>query len=279
MYSVEYLASLENQHTTRHFREIENAGFLALNQYCPILKSMLNYAYIKNGWYTVLTNNEIISRLFSMSDEKYRDFEAKLAPTLNKDTVIGVRTPKLKNLAKEMLAGDYAEFLSDVPHKYFEENQLHAFIISGIKDFGACMDEVCRLLPFVDNWATCDQLIPKVFAKNREKLLPYINKWLDSGHTYTVRFGVGCLMRYFTDSEFNISYPEKVASINTDDYYINMMCAWYFATALTKQYNSIIPFFKERKLNKWVHNKAIQKAVESFRVKDEQKAYLKTLKY
>ncbi len=226
-----------------------------------------------------MTNAEIVVNLFSTQDGKYREFQARLIPTVAKDTIIGVRTPELKSMAKEMLKGDYQGFLDCVPHKYFEENQLHAFIVSGIKDFDICINEVCRFLPFVDNWATCDQLIPKVFSNNKEKLLSYIDKWLVSEHTYTVRFGVGALMRYFTDDEFDISYPQKVAAINTDDYYINMMCAWFFATALTKQYESIIPFFTERKLSAWVHNKAIQKARESFRVPEEQKEYLKTLKY
>ena len=182
-------------------------------------------------------------------------------------------------MAKEILAaGNYEDFISDLPHKYFDENQLHAFIISGIKDFDLCIDEVCKFLPFVNNWATCDQMSPKVFKRNKDKLLPYIYEWLKSKETYTVRFGIGMLMEHFTDADFSPEYPKLVANVHSDEYYINMMCAWYFATALAKQYDSIIPYFEKGLLDTAVHNKAIQKARESYRVKEEQKEYLKTLK-
>ncbi|MBR5922929.1 MAG: DNA alkylation repair protein [Clostridia bacterium] len=226
-----------------------------------------------------MNKTAIQKRLYAESDAKYRDLASKLTPTLKADTIIGVRTPALRSIAKEILAtGDYEDFLSDLPHKYFDENQLHAFIISGIKDFDLCIGEVCKFLPFINNWATCDQMSPKVFAKNKEKLLPYIYNWVKSKDTYTVRFGVGMLMAHYLDGDYKAEYPKTVAAIHSDEYYVNMMCAWYFATALAKQYKSVIPYFEKRKLDKWVHNKAIQKARESYRVGDAEKEYLKTLK-
>ncbi len=221
----------------------------------------------------------IQEKLFSLQDEKYRDFQAKLIPGYDASTMIGVRTPELKKLAKEMVKNEgIQEFLSDLPHKYFDENQLHAFIISEIKDYEKCMAEVEIFLPYVDNWATCDQLSPKVFKKHTEKLLVKIKEWMTSDKTYTVRFGIGMLMQYFLDDRFKTEYPEAVAKIRSEEYYINMMIAWYFATALAKQYEAVLPFIEKRSLDKWTHNKAIQKAVESCRVSDDRKAYLRTLK-
>ena len=170
------------------------------------------------------------------------------------------------------------EFLHSVPHKYFDENQLHAFILAEIKDFGVCLEEVKSFLPYIDNWATCDQLSPKVFKKYCKELLTHIKEWIRSDKTYTVRFGIGMLMEHFLDEDFTPAYPEMVAEIRSEEYYINMMTAWYFATALAKQYEQVIPFIENKKLDDWTHNKAIQKAVESYRITDDQKVYLKGLK-
>ena len=226
-----------------------------------------------------MTVEGIRERLFELQDEKYRDFQQGLIPTVERKEFIGIRTPALRKLAKELYkAGDLDEFFKDLPHKYFDENQLHAFAISEIKDFDECMKALEEFLPFVDNWATSDQMSPKVFKKNKEELFSHIKKWLGSDHTYTVRFGIGMLMQHFLDEDFDLSYPEMVAEIRSDEYYINMMIAWYFATALAKQYESILPFIEEKRLSPWTHNKAIQKSVESYRITDEQKTYLRRLK-
>ncbi len=226
-----------------------------------------------------MLREEILSELFNKQDIKYRDFQIKLIPTKTVDDMIGVRTPELKKYAKELLKReDVGEFLDILPHEYFDEDQLHAFIISGIRDYDKCMTEVIRFLPYVDNWATCDQLSPKVFKKNRTDLLKQIKKWIKSKETYTVRFAIGMLMGHFLDEDFDITYPEMVAKVRSDEYYINMMIAWYFATALAKQYDTILPFIAEKRLEKWTHNKAIQKSVESNRISPEQKEYLKSLK-
>ena len=223
--------------------------------------------------------DEIRNELFGMQDVKYRDFQAKLVPTVEPETVIGVRTPQLRKYAGVLLKrDDVQEFLNDLPHKYFDENQLHAFIISGIKDYGKSMSEVERFLPYVDNWATCDQMSPKVFKKHRSELLMKIKEWISSGETYTIRFGVGMLMEHFLDEDYDPAYPEMVSKVRSDEYYVNMMTAWYFATALAKQYESVLPFIEDKKLDAWTHNKAIQKAVESYRITDDQKSYLKSLK-
>lgn len=222
---------------------------------------------------------EIQAELFQNQDVKYRDFQAKLLPTLDSQTIIGVRTPILRSFAKALYQeGDFADFLNDLPHRYFDENQLHAFLISEIKDFDACMRELNRFLPFVDNWATCDQMSPKVFKKQKDKLLEPIKGWLASPKTYTVRFALGLLMQYFLDEDFDLKYPEMILNIHTEEYYIAMMIAWYFATALAKQYESILPFLEGRRLEAGTHNKTIQKAIESDRISDEQKKYLQTLK-
>ena len=222
---------------------------------------------------------EITNELFKMQDEKYRDFNSKLIPTVDKENMIGVRTPELRKYAKQLVKReDVGEFLHSVPHKYFDENQLHAFILAEIKDFGVCLEEVKNFLPYIDNWATCDQLSPKVFKKYRKELLTHIKEWINSDKTYTVRFSIGMLMEHFLDEDFAPAYPEMVAEIRSEEYYINMMTAWYFATALAKQYEKVLPFIENRKLDTWTHNKAIQKAVESYRITDEQKTYLKGLK-
>ncbi len=217
--------------------------------------------------------------LFGLKDEKYAQMQVKIIPTVDPARIIGVRTPALRDLAKKLAKEETgAAFIKALPHKYFDEDQLHAFIISLEKDFDKCMEEVERFLPFIDNWATCDQLSPKVFAKQPEKLLEHIKKWIASDMTYTVRFGVGMLMQHFLDEKFLPEYADMVAGLRSEEYYINMMRAWYFATALAKQYDAVIPYLEERRLDDWTHNKAIQKSVESYRITDEQKAYLKGLK-
>ncbi|MBQ5591566.1 MAG: DNA alkylation repair protein [Clostridia bacterium] len=218
-------------------------------------------------------------RLSGMQDLKYRDFHSRLMPTVEKELVIGVRTPELRKFAKEFSKTDMAEvFLSVLPHKYYEENNLHAFLICEIKDFDRLITRLNEFLPFVDNWATCDMMRPKIFSKNKEKLLPEIEKWMSSEQPYTVRFGIEMLMIHFLDDSFDIDFPQRVAKIRSDMYYVRMMQAWYFATALAHQYEQILPFIENNVLDEWTHNKAIQKAVESYRVTAEQKEYLKKLK-
>ena len=222
---------------------------------------------------------EIQELLFAKQDIKYRDFQAPLFPGVEKDRFIGVRTPDLKKLAKEIFGSETAnKFIETLPHRYFDENQLHAFIISLIKDYETCLKEVDRFLPYVNNWGTCDQLSPKVFVKHKDKLIIPIKKWLKSKHTYTVRFAIGMLMQHYLDESFKEEYMVMVASIKSEEYYINMMIAWYFATALAKQWDTAVKYIEDKCLDSWAHNKTIQKAVESYRIKDNQKAYLKSLK-
>ena len=221
-------------------------------------------------------HEKIVSDLFAMRDEKFAKFNAGLIPTTESKRVIGVRTTELKKYAKKISNAD--SFLCDLPHEFFEENQIHAFIISNIRDFEKCVKLVDAFLPFVDNWATCDQLIPKIFAKNTDKLLPYIRKWIKSKHTYTVRFAIGLLMRYYTGDKFDSSYADMVVGVHSNEYYINMMRAWYFATALSQNWNDIIGIIENKKLDPWTHNKTIQKSIESYRISDEQKQFLKRLK-
>ncbi len=222
---------------------------------------------------------EIREELFKLQDEKYRDFQVKLIPGKDTDTMIGVRTPDLRKYAKTLGKNDKIEdFLNDLPHKYFDEDQLHAFIISEMKDYGKCMEETEKFLPYVDNWATCDQMSPKIFKKHKTELLEAIKEWIKSDKTYTIRFSIGMLMQHFLDEDFDIAYPEMVAAVRSEEYYVNMMIAWYFATALAKQYETILPFIEGKKLDTWTHNKAIQKSVESYRITPEQKDYLRSLK-
>ena len=226
-----------------------------------------------------MKKTDLYKKLKSCQDLKYRDMQIKIIPSVDPETIIGVRTPELKSMAKEIYkSGDYKDFLKELPHEYFEENQLHAFIISGIKGLNECMEEVETFIPYIDNWATCDQLSPKVFKKNRKELLKHIKKWIKARKTYTVRFGVGMLMEHFLDEDFASEYPEMVSKLRSEEYYINMMIAWYFATAMAKQYEQVIPYIEEKRLDTWTHNKTIQKCVESNRITDEKKAYLKTLK-
>ena len=226
-----------------------------------------------------MNKTNLYRELYDLQDLKYRDMQIKIIPGIEPESVIGVRTPQLRTLAKEILrSGDYKGFLDELPHRYFEENQLQAFLISGIKDVNECMEELEKFLPYVDNWATCDQMSPKIFKKHKEELFTHIQEWISSDKTYTVRFGVGMLMEHFLDDDYDIRYPRMVAGIRSKEYYVNMMIAWYFATALAKQYESILPFIEEKKLDDWTHNKAIQKSVESRRITEEQKTYLKSLK-
>lgn len=222
---------------------------------------------------------EIREQLMELQDEEYRDFQKRLIPGEAADTTIGVRTPALRKLAKKLAKRETIDgFLQDLPHTCFEENQLHAFIIGEEKDFDKCLEQVERFLPYVNNWATCDQFSPKVFGKEPERLLPAICRWISAEPVYTVRFGIGMLMQYFLDEHFQEKYLDWVAEIRSEEYYINMMIAWYFATALAKQYDSTLPYIEKQRLADWTHNKAIQKAIESNRITKEQKTYLRTWK-
>ena len=222
---------------------------------------------------------DIKSRLFALQDTTYRAFTQKLVPNIDPDTVIGVRTPALRQLAKELSGTDEARaFLAVLPHKYFEENTLHGFLIERIKDFGACVAELERFLPYVDNWSTCDQMRPAVFKKHLDALYPLIEQWIASGQTYTVRFGIEMLMTFYLDERFSPEHLTLLTQIQSEEYYVRMMIAWYLATALFKQYDAALPVFERRALPAWTHNKAIQKAIESYRVTDEHKRVLRALK-
>lgn len=220
----------------------------------------------------------ITEKLLSMKDEQYKAFHSKLMPTVDENRVIGIRIPVLRKFAKELSYEQAKEFMSALPHFYYEENNLHAFLIERIGDYDECIKAVNAFLPFVDNWATCDSLRPKVFKKHLPELLEQIKIWITSKETYTVRFGLEMLMCYYLDEAFKPEYLTLAAGVKSEEYYVNMMLAWFFATALAKQYDSAIAFIESNKLDIWVHNKTIQKAVESYRITDEQKVYLKTLK-
>ncbi|MBR4172978.1 MAG: DNA alkylation repair protein [Clostridia bacterium] len=219
---------------------------------------------------------EIQKALFEMQDIKYRDFNAKLIPNIDKSTVIGVRVPQLRKVAEE-IKGNADDFLENLPHKYYDENTLHAFLVSEIKDFQECIEKLNAFLPYVDNWATCDLMSPKCFKKNKGKLLLEIEKWLKADHEYTVRFGIEMLMTHFLDDDFDEKHLEKVSKIKSDKYYINMMIAWYFATALAKKWDSAVKYIENDSLSPWVRKKTVQKARESYRITDVQKEYLKNL--
>lgn len=237
----------------------------------------------------IMENIDITKELFNLQDEQYRNMQIKIIPNIDAERIIGVRTPLLRAFAKDLvkkskssldISRTTTDFLEKLPHEYFDENQLHAFIICEEKDFEKCMNKIERFLPYIDNWATCDQLSPKIFRKqeNRKALLPYIDKWIKSPHCYTIRFAIGLLLQHFLDEEFKEEYLDKAASVRSDEYYVKMMVAWYFATALAKQYDAALPFIEEKRLEKWTHNKAIQKAIESYRVTPEHKEYLRSLK-
>lgn len=218
-------------------------------------------------------------RLFEMQDLEYKAFHSKLMPTVKDEVIIGVRTSKLRKFAKEFAKqAEAKKFLEVLPHTYYEENNLHGMLIEQIRDYEECVSYLDKFLPYIDNWATCDLIAPKVFRKHLQELLLPINEWIHSGSTYAIRFGIETLMRYYLDEEFKIEYACKVVKIRSQEYYVNMMIAWYFATALAKQYEAVIPFLEENRLDTWTHNKTIQKACESYRVTQEHKHYLKTLK-
>lgn len=241
--------------------------------------SILNYKRNKEAYMQI--EQYIQERLFALQDLKYREFHAKLIPTIDFERVIGIRTPALRKLAREVARmPESREFMKILPHFYYEENNLHGFLIEGIKDYEECIEAIEVFLPYIDNWATCDLISPKIFKKHLPELIEKIKEWMASEHTYTIRFGMEMLMRYYLEEDtFLEEYLEMVAAIRSEEYYVNMMIAWYFATALAKQYDAAIPYIEQRKLERWTHNKAIQKAVESYRVSDEQKAYLRSLRW
>ena len=221
----------------------------------------------------------IQERLFQYKDPGYAAFQLKLIPGIPPESVIGVRVPVLREFAKELIKeGTYEVFLEELPHAFYDENMLHALIISGLTEYDACVFETERFLPYIDNWAVCDILSPRAFKKNKNKLICKIRDWTASSHTYTCRFGLGMLMAHYLDSEFREEYLQIPASIHSNEYYVNMMIAWFFATALSKQWDSVFPYFSDGKLDTWVNNKAIQKARESYRITQAQKELLKKYK-
>lgn len=228
---------------------------------------------------SVEVEKEMLNAIFAARDEEYADFTAKLIPNVPRESIIGVRTPQLRRIAKRF--GKNAginEFLSALPHEYHEQNLVHAYIAESIGDFDSAVKTIEAFLPYVTNWAVCDSMTPRIFAKHTGELLPIIKKWLQSAHPYTVRFGLRMLMCFYLEKEFASEINALAGSVCSEEYYVNMMQAWYFATALAKQYDSTVPFVEEHRLSPWVHNKTIQKAVESFRITAEQKAHLKTLR-
>ena len=221
----------------------------------------------------------LYDELVKVKDDAYQEFQAKLVPNIAPETIIGVRTPEMRKIAKEVFESPERDaFLSDLPHKYYEEDLIHFFVIAMIKDLDACVKAVEEFLPYVNCWPVSDQATPRAFKKNHQNLLPYIRKWIASEHVYTARFGIRMLMNEFLGDDFRPEYPELVANKKGDDYYLKMMIAWYFATALTKRYDETVPYFEDRRLDEWVHRKAIQKAVESYRVSEDHKEYLKSLR-
>lgn len=222
---------------------------------------------------------DVKRKLFSLKDEKYKVFHSRLMPTVPSENVIGIRVPVLRSFAKDFSkTPESIVFMKNLPHTYYEENNLHAFLIEGIKDYDTAISETERFLPYIDNWATCDSFKPKVFKKNSLKLIPKINLWLKSSHPYTVRYAIGLLMSYFLDEHFSPGYLDTVASIKSKEYYVKMMVAWYFTTALTKQYEHAIKYLTEKRLDPWIHNKTIQKAVESYCISPETKDFLRNLR-
>jgi len=220
---------------------------------------------------------DVTATLFELRDEKYADFQAKLTPTIDRELFIGVRVPKVKELAKSMVKdGSYKDFINDLPHKYYDENMLHSCILTIAKD--TSFDSVEAFLPYVDNWAVCDTLKPNVFKKMKPELLEHIDKWVKDDKVYTIRFGIEMLMNFFLDKDFEKDYLSIPLITKNGDYYVRMMLAWFYATALAKKWDETIVILEEKKLDVWTHNKTIQKSKESFRITDEQKEYLNTLK-
>ncbi|MCM1111833.1 MAG: DNA alkylation repair protein [Muribaculum sp.] len=226
-----------------------------------------------------MTTEAIREELFALQDTAYGDFHAALIPTVSRELIIGVRTPELRKLSKRLWkTGETDAFMAQLPHKYYEENNLHAFFIEQIRDYESCVEALDAFLPYVDNWATCDMMSPKVLGRNRERLAAQIKIWLASKDVYVVRFAIGMLMKHFLEEDFDEEALKRVADIRSGEYYINMMRAWYFATALAKQYAAALPLIEAGRMDVWTHNKAIQKAVESNRIAPEQKIWLKSLK-
>ena len=222
---------------------------------------------------------EITAKLFELQDLEYKEFHSNLVPTKGPDAIIGVRVPNLRKLAKELTKQmDVTPFLKELPHQYNEENVLHAFFIEAIKDYDECLLELNKFLPYVDNWAVCDSMKPKVFKKHVDELVDEIQGWIESTQTYTIRFGIEMLMNFYLDEKFSAKYLDMAAGVKSEEYYVNMMIAWYFATALAKQYDATIKIIEASVLDKWTHNKTIQKAIESYRITPEQKEYLRGLK-
>lgn len=218
-------------------------------------------------------------RLFELQDKEYADFQAKLTPTVPRESFIGVRVPLVRKLAKELIKDPYCEeFLNTLPHKYYDENMLHGLLISEMKDYDEVIKKLDLFLPYVDNWAVCDIMSPKVFKKYKDELLVEVKRWAKSSDTYTCRFGIEMLQTHFLDNDFKAEYLEIPAVVRSEEYYVNMMIAWFFATSLTKQWDATVPYIEKQKLDKWTHNKTIQKARESYRITDEQKKYLNTFK-
>lgn len=222
---------------------------------------------------------QVQKQLFALQDLKYRDFQSKLIPTIDPATVIGVRTPELRKFAKAFAkTPESQEFIKILPHQYYEENNLHGFLLENIKDYGECIAGIHAFFPYIDNWATCDMIKPKIFKKHLPELLEQIKIWLAATHTYTIRFGIEMLLSFYLEEAFAPEHLTWVAAIRSEEYYVNMMIAWYFATALAKQYDTTLPYIEKKRLASWTHNKTIQKAIESYRITDAQKAYLRTLK-
>ncbi len=224
---------------------------------------------------------DIQNKLFALQDSEYAKFQSRLTPGVDPQLFIGVRVPNCRKLARELLKSEpeaAANFLAELPHKYYDENMLHGLLVSGIRDYDRCIEELEAFLPYVDNWAVCDIMSPGCFRKHKKELLPLIDTWMDDSHEYTVRFGIEMLMSHYLDDDFRPEYLEAVAAIRSDRYYVNMMISWFFATALAKQWDSAVTYLEGKKLDPWVHNKTIQKARESYRITDEQKCYLSGLK-
>lgn len=227
-----------------------------------------------------MRSDAIFQRLSELSDPTYRDFHAGLIPNISPETILGVRVPALRKLARELRGSAEAqEFMAALPHEYYDENCLHGLLINDIKDFGATVSALDAFLPYVDNWAVCDLISPHSFKSRPPELAAHVRRWLDSSHSYTVRFGIGVLMSFYLDEDFEPAQLEAVAERCCEEYYVNMMVAWYFATALAKQPEAALPYIENRRLSRWTHNKAIQKSIESHRIPDETKAYLKTLRW
>lgn len=221
----------------------------------------------------------VTERLFELQDKAYADFHSGLVPNVPREKIIGVRVPDARRLAKEYGKDpECRDFLRALPHKYYDENVLHGILLSGLKDYEECVRAVEEFLPYVDNWAVCDILSPKVFRQHRTELIAKVREWSASEKTYTCRFGMEMLMTHYLDEDFRSEYLEIPAGVCSEEYYVNMMTAWFFATALAKQWDAAIPYLRDNRLGAWVHNKTIQKARESFRITQEQKAYLKTLR-